>query len=72
VLLILLSTGGGVQALYKWSDCKERVLQIQRGERVIGAVNKETLPQFLYYGPVARLDQSYPRGEYLAVTYEGT
>jgi len=71
VLLVLVSTGSGVQALYKWSECKQRVLQIQRGELAIGSVNNETLHQFIYDGPVTGLDKSYPRDQYLAVTYEG-
>ena len=71
VLLVLVPLGHGVQA-YEWAECKQQVQRIQRGELAIGAINNETLHEYLYNGPFFGLDKSFPTGQYLTVTYEGT
>lgn len=54
-------------------DCSERVQQILNGTLSIGSINNVTIrdPYYMYYGPVHGLDGSYPREDYLALTYEG-
>ncbi|EWZ00141.1 hypothetical protein FOYG_00033 [Fusarium oxysporum NRRL 32931] len=70
-IILLVSPAPVVLATYKWSDCQQKVLQIQAGELTVGSINNETLNEFLYHGPVTGLDRNFPRDKYLAVTYEG-
>ncbi|KAH7487449.1 Uncharacterized protein HZ326_22694 [Fusarium oxysporum f. sp. albedinis] len=70
-IIFLVSPAPVVLATNKWSDCQQKVLQIQAGELTLGSINNETLNEFLYHGPVTGLDRNFPRDKYLAVTYEG-
>jgi len=54
-------------------DCGEKVQQILNGTLTIGDINNVTIhgPYYMYYGPVHGLEDSYPRDDYLTLTYEG-
>jgi hypothetical protein len=69
--IILIASAVEVRAVYKWSECEEKVRAIQRGDLTLGHINNETIDEYLYFGPVAGATASLPREEYLTVTYEG-
>ncbi|KAM7210408.1 hypothetical protein V8F06_014212 [Rhypophila decipiens] len=64
-----------VRANQNWTRCGETVRDIIDGKAsmFVDGVNitNLTISQYLYTGPVTRLDASYPRGDFLTVTYEG-
>jgi len=63
--------GGHGVAATPWDECKTTVLDIQSGKLRIGDINNENIHEYLYHGPVAGLRPSFPRENYLAVTYRG-
>ncbi|KAK4108552.1 hypothetical protein N656DRAFT_761206 [Canariomyces notabilis] len=71
ITIILIASAVKVRAVYKWSECEERVRAIQRGDLTLGHIDNTTIDQYLYFGPVAGATASLPREDYLTVTYEG-
>ena len=75
VLLVLLITGNVVVQVkadyFKWSDCEERVLQIQRGEAEHNGITNLTIASYIYTGPAIGIRPDFPREQYFALTYQG-
>ncbi|KAK3360564.1 hypothetical protein B0T25DRAFT_496507 [Lasiosphaeria hispida] len=71
IALTALGHTGIAQSTYRWSECKQRVLDIQTGNLTLGLISNETIDQYLYHGQVVGLDKSFPRDKYLSVTYQG-
>ncbi|KAK4042210.1 hypothetical protein C8A01DRAFT_14161 [Parachaetomium inaequale] len=75
-LILTLLIPGPVTA-YKFGDCRDRVLSILNGTGdpiktgPNSNISKDVLQRYLYNGPVASLDASYPREKYTALTLEG-
>lgn len=61
----------GVAAAAGWEQCRDRVLAIRQGHLAHNSINNETLDRYIYHGNVRGLHSSFPRDQYLAVTYEG-
>lgn len=73
-LLLLLITGNTivqVKANYEWSECENRVLEIQSGEMVYNGIDNSTIGSYIYSGPVTDAYPDFPRESYLALTYQG-
>jgi hypothetical protein len=73
---LTLLTSGPVTA-YRFGDCRDRMLSILNGTGdpiqtgPNSNISKAVVQGYLYHGPVASLDASYPREEYTALTLEG-
>lgn len=71
-IFFLFSLAPVVSAAYNWTDCQQRVLDIQAGNLTMGSINNETLDEFIYHGPVTGLDRNFSRDQFIAITYEGS
>jgi len=69
--LFLVASEQAVLAAYSWNRCKDTVQKIQRGELAIGSINHETIDEYIYPGKIYGLNPSFPRNQYLAITYAG-
>src|SRR5438874_1327007 len=57
--------------LYNFHTCKDAVLSIIDGNTTIGQITNQTISHYLWDGPVQGLHASFPRADYLAITYQG-
>lgn len=74
-ILILVSAPSlaGADDPYSWDDCRARVDAIRNGTiDNWNGVTPSNIGKYIYHGPVRGLDESYPRDQYLLLTYEGT
>jgi hypothetical protein len=71
-LILFLSSAPVVSAAYNWSDCHEKVRQIQDGNLTMGSINSETIDEFIYHGTVTGLVRNFSSDQFLAITYEGS
>lgn len=67
VLLGLIVT----MSLYNFSSCKNDVLNIINGTLAVNGITNATIDQYLWHGPVQGLNPTFPRSQYLALTYQG-
>ena len=57
----------------KFKECKQNIQSVLNGTGSIGNITNTTVwdYDYLYLGPAKELDASFPRNEYLTVTYLG-
>jgi hypothetical protein len=64
-----------VAAVYrdKFKECQQNIQSVLNGTGSIGNITNTTVwdYDYLYRGPAKELDASFPRNEYLTVTYLG-
>lgn len=58
-------------ASYSFNSCKNDVLSIINGNLTLNGITNATIDQYLWQGPVQGLNPSFPRSQYLAITYQG-
>jgi hypothetical protein len=69
--LLLIAIGGTAQGRFTWDECKVKVQKIQNGTLTVASINNETIGEYINNGSVHGLHDSFPRDQYLAISYKG-
>jgi len=75
LFLVFTIIFGPAAAVYqnKYKECKQNIQGVLNGTQSIGNITNTTFwdYDYIYSGPAKELDASFPRKEYLTVTYLG-
>ena len=73
-LIFISSTPVAAEYVDKFTACKAKVQAVRNGTASIRNITNATIMNYdyIYTGRAKELDSSYPRDQYLLLTYKGT